>query len=85
MELVNSGRVNVKELITKKVSFRDAEAAFHEVKASKGIKTLIEGIADDGAVSTLRRFKSPCTESNLRYTDCQREFSLTEAQGSCDT
>lgn len=51
MELVASGRVDVKPLISKRVSFRDAETAFHEVKASKGIKTLIEGVADDGVVS----------------------------------
>ena len=43
---------SIYRLITKKVSFRDAEAAFHEVKSSKGIKTLIEGVQDDAPVST---------------------------------
>ena len=45
--LVSTGRVSVKELITGKVKFRDAEAAFQDVKAAKGIKTLIEGPGDD--------------------------------------
>lgn len=45
--------MDVQPLITKKVSFKEAETAFHEVKASKGIKTLIEGVADDGVVSSV--------------------------------
>ncbi|KAK0946104.1 hypothetical protein LTR29_002418 [Friedmanniomyces endolithicus] len=44
--LVTSGRVNVKELISNKVKFTDAETAFNDVKAAKGIKTLIEGVED---------------------------------------
>ncbi|KAL5365675.1 putative D-xylulose reductase A [Aspergillus floccosus] len=44
VELVASGRVNVKELITGVVKFEEAEQAFKEVKAGKGIKTLISGI-----------------------------------------
>lgn len=49
---VTTGKVSVKELITGKVKFTDAEAAFQDVKASKGIKTLIEGVEDGaGAVS----------------------------------
>ena len=47
VDLVNTGKVSVKELITKIVTFLDAEAAFEEVKASKGIKTLIKGVEDD--------------------------------------
>lgn len=46
VELITSGRVNVKELITGQVKFRDAEQAFSDVKASKGIKMLIEGVED---------------------------------------
>lgn len=42
--LVSSGSVNVKELITGTVNFQDAEQAFKEVKAGKGIKTLIQGL-----------------------------------------
>jgi D-xylulose reductase len=42
--LVASGKVNVKDLITAVVEFHDAEQAFKEVKAGKGIKTLIAGI-----------------------------------------
>lgn len=44
IELVSSGRVSVNELISRKVKFTDAELAFHDVKASKGIKVLIEGV-----------------------------------------
>ncbi|KAF9882983.1 hypothetical protein FE257_004368 [Aspergillus nanangensis] len=44
VELVASGKVNVKQLITGVVNFQDAEQAFKEVKAGKGIKTLISGI-----------------------------------------
>ncbi|KAJ5804293.1 uncharacterized protein N7518_000596 [Penicillium psychrosexuale] len=42
--LVASGSVDVKKLITDTVKFEDAEKAFVEVKAGKGIKTLIAGI-----------------------------------------
>lgn len=42
--LVASGKVNVKDLITGTVEFRNAEQAFKEVKVGKGIKTLIAGI-----------------------------------------
>ncbi|KAE8133935.1 D-xylulose reductase A [Aspergillus pseudotamarii] len=44
VNLVASGKVSVKELITGVVSFEDAEQAFQEVKAGKGIKTLIAGV-----------------------------------------
>lgn len=44
--LVKSGKVDVKKLITGSVKFEEAEQAFKEVKAGKGIKTLIEGIAE---------------------------------------
>lgn len=46
VELVGSGKLSVKELVTKVVAFRDAEQAFLEVKAGKGIKTLIAGEDD---------------------------------------
>ena len=46
VEMVADGRVNVKDLITKKVSFDDAEEAFHDVHQGKGIKILIGGVAD---------------------------------------
>lgn len=42
--LVASGKVDLKKLITGTVKFQDAEQAFKEVKAGKGIKTLIAGI-----------------------------------------
>ncbi|KAJ6147397.1 hypothetical protein N7497_009379 [Penicillium chrysogenum] len=42
--LVSSGKVDVKRLITGTVKFEQAEQAFIEVKAGKGIKTLIGGI-----------------------------------------
>ncbi|KAA8645543.1 hypothetical protein EYZ11_005432 [Aspergillus tanneri] len=44
IDLVASGKVNVKELVTGIVKFEDAEQAFKEVKAGNGIKTLIAGI-----------------------------------------
>ncbi|KAF2100315.1 putative xylitol dehydrogenase [Rhizodiscina lignyota] len=43
VELISTGRISVKELITGKVKFEEAEQAFHDVKAAKGIKTLIMG------------------------------------------
>jgi len=43
VDLLASGRVSVKELITGQVKFKDAEKAFEDVKAAKGIKILIEG------------------------------------------
>jgi D-xylulose reductase len=46
VDLVASGRISVKELITGKVTFDDAESAFADVKAGKGIKILIEGPAE---------------------------------------
>lgn len=44
VDLVSSGRVDVKSLITGTVKFEQAEQAFKEVKAGQGIKTLIAGI-----------------------------------------
>jgi len=41
--MLSSGRISVDALISRKVSFADAEEAFKDVKAGKGIKTLIEG------------------------------------------
>lgn len=51
VNLIASGRVDVKSLITGKVKFLDAEQAFGDVKASKGIKTLIEGVTDEASRS----------------------------------
>lgn len=46
VDLIRSGSVDVKKLITGQVKFRDAEQAFADVKAAKGIKMLIEGVED---------------------------------------
>ncbi|KAF2435888.1 putative xylitol dehydrogenase [Tothia fuscella] len=46
VNLISNGKVKVKELISKKVAFEDAEEAFQDVKAGKGIKILIEGPAE---------------------------------------
>lgn len=43
VDLVATGRVDVKSLITGQVAFEDAEEAFKSVKAGQGIKTLIKG------------------------------------------
>lgn len=43
VDLVATKRISIKELITNKVKFDDAEEAFRDVKAGKGIKILIEG------------------------------------------
>lgn len=43
VDLVASGRISVKELITGKVKFEEAEQAFAKVKKGEGIKLLIEG------------------------------------------
>ncbi len=43
IDLLSDGRISVKELITGKVKFEEAEKAFEDVKAGKGIKILIEG------------------------------------------
>ena len=44
VNMIGSGKLSVKELISKKVAFEDAVQAFEDVKAGKGIKTLIEGV-----------------------------------------
>lgn len=46
VDLIASGRIDAKALITGRVKFEDAEEAFKAVKAAKGIKTLIEGPTD---------------------------------------
>ncbi|KAI6249085.1 putative D-xylulose reductase A [Erysiphe necator] len=43
VELVSTGKVDVKKLITNIVSFHEAEQAFKDVKNGKGIKYLIAG------------------------------------------
>jgi D-xylulose reductase len=43
VELVADGKVDVKKLISRKVKFEEAEQAFVDVKAGKGIKVLIGG------------------------------------------
>lgn len=43
VQLVADGKVDVKSIITKEVAFEDAEQAFEEVKAGRGIKVLIRG------------------------------------------
>ena len=43
VEFVSSGKVDVKKLITGTVRFEEAEEAFKNVKAGKGIKILIAG------------------------------------------
>ena len=46
VQLVSEGKLDVKKLITGKVAFKEAEKAYEEVKAGKGIKMLIEGVKD---------------------------------------
>jgi D-xylulose reductase len=43
VELIATGQVDAKRLISRKVKFEDAEQAFQDVKAGKGIKIIIEG------------------------------------------
>lgn len=43
IQLVADGKVDVKRLISRKVRFEEAEQAFADVKAGKGIKVLIGG------------------------------------------
>lgn len=43
LQLVSTGKVDVKKLITGEVQFEDAEQAFKSVKEGKGIKVLIKG------------------------------------------
>jgi D-xylulose reductase len=46
VDLVATGRISIKELISGKVKFEDAESAFAQVKKGEGIKLLIEGPAE---------------------------------------
>ncbi|KAF2638472.1 putative sorbitol/xylitol dehydrogenase [Massarina eburnea CBS 473.64] len=46
VNLVASNRISIKELVTGKVKFEEAEKAFADVKAGRGIKVLIEGPAE---------------------------------------
>ncbi|KUF77220.1 D-xylulose reductase A [Phytophthora nicotianae] len=43
LDMVASGRLNVKDLISKTVPFEEAKEAFENVKRGNGIKWLIEG------------------------------------------
>ncbi len=43
VQLVADGKLQVKSLISRAVNFEDAEQAFEDVKAGKGIKVLIRG------------------------------------------
>jgi D-xylulose reductase len=43
LDMVASGRVKIADLISARFAFQDAEQAFKDVKAGKGIKTLIQG------------------------------------------
>jgi len=43
VNLIASGKLKVRELISRRVGFEEAEEAFKDVKAGKGIKILIEG------------------------------------------
>jgi threonine dehydrogenase-like Zn-dependent dehydrogenase len=42
-DLISSDKIDTKRLISKTVAFEEAKQAFHDVKAAKGIKILIEG------------------------------------------
>ncbi|KXT05752.1 hypothetical protein AC578_1047 [Pseudocercospora eumusae] len=46
LEFISTGRIDVKKLITGRFKFNEAEHAFGETKAAKGIKILIEGVED---------------------------------------
>ena len=43
LDLVASGQVDVKKVISKKVGFEDALQAFEDIRTGKGIKVLIAG------------------------------------------
>jgi len=49
VDFIASGRVSVKELITKRVKFYQAEDAFNLVLSGKETKVMIEGPSDDDA------------------------------------
>ena len=67
VKLCADGRVSVKELITGKVKFKNAEEAFHAVKDGKGIKTLIEGPEDEKAVRSIsKHFHGTDADSHFR-------------------
>lgn len=48
IELIATGKVNVKDLITKVVPFEHALHTFEEVRAGRGIKTIISGVMKTG-------------------------------------
>ena len=43
VELLSTGKIDVERLISRKFGFTEAEEAFKETKAGRGIKILIEG------------------------------------------
>ena len=43
MQMVASGKIDVKKLISREVKFEDAEQAFEDIRTGKGIKVLIGG------------------------------------------
>ena len=46
VDFISQGKLDVEKLISSKFSFDEAEKAFEETKAGKGIKMLIEGVKD---------------------------------------
>ena len=46
LSLISSGKVPVREMITKKVSFEQATEAWETTRKGEGIKTLIQGVQD---------------------------------------
>lgn len=78
VEMLNSRRLSVKELITGVVAFEDAETAFRSVAAGKGIKTLIKGV--DVVGGPINR-----TEIERTYTngDQSSDTSIGDAALGC--
>jgi hypothetical protein len=75
VDLIAGGKVSVKELITGKVEFKDAEQAFKDVKAGKGIKILIEGVRI--------RFTLLCSEHRVLNQEISNNARDVVSLGGC--
>ncbi|PVH94748.1 GroES-like protein [Periconia macrospinosa] len=80
IDLVATKRISVKELITGKVKFEDAENAFKEVKGGKGIKILIEGPEEHETTTSSEEQPQPGRSSG--HLKRKSESSSLEGSGA---
>ena len=78
VKMIANGQLDVERLISKKVSFGDAEEAFGEVKEGKGIKVLIEGVKDDDTKTS--KGSAGTTEGHTQEEPSKPESSQPQSE-----